>query len=164
MHLFARANATINSIVAVLLVVALVAVKSKKYQLHKTLMMAAMLMSVENYRRSEGGPESPCDGRRVSRENPPPLDPPIDQKGMIPESGDVLQSNCLYVGEVHHHAVQGRFFVANDIADQRDLECVAMPMQMAALALMIGNAVTGVELQSAGDLHVKDAILDGTAL
>lgn len=45
-HLFARANATINSIVAVLLVVALVAVKSKKYQLHKTLMMAAMLLSV----------------------------------------------------------------------------------------------------------------------
>ena len=45
-HFFARANATINSIVAVLLVFALVAVKSKKYQLHKTLMMAAMLLSV----------------------------------------------------------------------------------------------------------------------
>lgn len=45
-HLFARANATINSIVAVLLVFALVVVKSKKYQLHKTLMMAAMLLSV----------------------------------------------------------------------------------------------------------------------
>jgi len=45
-HFFARANATINSIVAVLLVFALVAVKSKKYQLHKTLMMAAMFLSV----------------------------------------------------------------------------------------------------------------------
>lgn len=45
-HLFARANALINSAVAVLLVAALLAVKGKKYQLHKTLMMTAMLLSV----------------------------------------------------------------------------------------------------------------------
>lgn len=45
-HLFATANAIINSIVAVLLVVALIAVKANKYALHKNIMLAAMLLSV----------------------------------------------------------------------------------------------------------------------
>lgn len=45
-HLFAQLNAYINSVVAICLVAALVAVKNKKYQLHKTLMMAAMLLSI----------------------------------------------------------------------------------------------------------------------
>ena len=45
-HLFAKANAIINSSVAVLLIVALIAVKNKKYQLHKNLMMTAMLLSI----------------------------------------------------------------------------------------------------------------------
>ncbi|MDZ4795137.1 MAG: DUF420 domain-containing protein [Bacteroidota bacterium] len=45
-HLFAKANAIINSCVAVLLVIALIAVKSKNYTLHRNLMMTAMLLSV----------------------------------------------------------------------------------------------------------------------
>ncbi len=45
-HFFAQANAIINSTVAGLLVAALVAVKIKKYQVHKNLMIAAMLLSV----------------------------------------------------------------------------------------------------------------------
>lgn len=45
-HLFAKANAIINSCVAVLLIIALIAVKTKKYTLHKKLMMTAMLLSV----------------------------------------------------------------------------------------------------------------------
>ena len=45
-HLFAKANAIINSCVAVLLLIALVAVKNKNYLLHKKLMMGAMLLSV----------------------------------------------------------------------------------------------------------------------
>jgi len=45
-HLFAKANAIINSCVAVLLIAALVAVKSKNYTLHKNLMMSAMLLSI----------------------------------------------------------------------------------------------------------------------
>jgi putative membrane protein len=45
-HLFARANAFINSFVAVLLIVALVAVKAKNYRLHKNIMMTAMMLSV----------------------------------------------------------------------------------------------------------------------
>ena len=45
-HLFAKANAIINSGVAILLIIALIAVKIKNYTLHKNLMMSAMLLSV----------------------------------------------------------------------------------------------------------------------
>lgn len=45
-HLFAKVNAIINSCVAVLLIIALIAVKSKNYTLHKNLMMTAMFLSV----------------------------------------------------------------------------------------------------------------------
>lgn len=45
-HVFAQINAMINSAVAVLLVSALLAVKAKKYLLHKGLMMTAMLLSI----------------------------------------------------------------------------------------------------------------------
>lgn len=45
-HLFASINAVINSLVAVLLLAALFAVKSGKYQLHKNLMMTAMVLSI----------------------------------------------------------------------------------------------------------------------
>jgi len=45
-HVFAKANAIINSCVALLLVVALVAVKKRKFTLHKNLMLAAMFLSI----------------------------------------------------------------------------------------------------------------------
>ncbi len=45
-HLFATANAFINSAVAVLLIVALVAVKTKNYRLHRNIMLSAMFLSV----------------------------------------------------------------------------------------------------------------------
>ncbi len=45
-HIFAKANAIINSIVSLLLLVALIAVKQKKYLLHKRLMMTAMVLSI----------------------------------------------------------------------------------------------------------------------
>jgi putative membrane protein len=45
-HLFAKANAIINSIVAVLLIIALVVVKMKNYRLHRTIMITAMILSV----------------------------------------------------------------------------------------------------------------------
>ncbi|WP_300604054.1 DUF420 domain-containing protein [Niabella sp.] len=45
-HIFALVNAVINSIVAVLLVVALFAAKSGKYLLHKRLMLVAMVLSI----------------------------------------------------------------------------------------------------------------------
>ena len=45
-HVFAAANAIINSIVAVLLLAALIAIKNKNVQVHKTLMLTAILFSV----------------------------------------------------------------------------------------------------------------------
>ena len=45
-HVFATINAFINSIIAVLLVGALIAVKNKKFLLHKKLMMLALVLSI----------------------------------------------------------------------------------------------------------------------
>ncbi len=45
-HLFATANAIINSCVALLLIVALIAVKSKNYILHRNIMLTAMFLSI----------------------------------------------------------------------------------------------------------------------
>jgi putative membrane protein len=45
-HLFARINAIINSMVSVLLVAALIAVKRKQYETHKKVMLTAMFLSV----------------------------------------------------------------------------------------------------------------------
>ena len=45
-HLFALANAIINSVIAVLLLLALITVKNKNYILHKRLMITALVLSV----------------------------------------------------------------------------------------------------------------------
>lgn len=45
-HVFAMINAVINSAVSILLVWALIAVKNKKYQLHRKVMFGAILLSV----------------------------------------------------------------------------------------------------------------------
>ncbi|CAN5890632.1 DUF420 domain-containing protein [soil metagenome] len=45
-HIFAKANAVINSLVVVFLIAALIAVKQKKYALHRRIMLAAMFLSI----------------------------------------------------------------------------------------------------------------------
>lgn len=45
-HLFALLNALINSCVTVLLLLALIAVKQRKYLTHKNLMLTAMILSI----------------------------------------------------------------------------------------------------------------------
>ncbi|MBN9296424.1 MAG: DUF420 domain-containing protein [Filimonas sp.] len=45
-HIFAKINAVLNSIIAVLLVMALVEVKKQRYLTHKKLMMIALVLSV----------------------------------------------------------------------------------------------------------------------
>ncbi|MEO7210845.1 MAG: DUF420 domain-containing protein [Chitinophagaceae bacterium] len=45
-HIFAKINAVINSLVAVLLIAALIAVKMKKFHLHKKIMITALVLSV----------------------------------------------------------------------------------------------------------------------
>jgi putative membrane protein len=45
-HFFARANAVINSTVTILLIVAFIAVRQKKYETHKRIMLFAMGLSI----------------------------------------------------------------------------------------------------------------------
>lgn len=45
-HIFAGINAFLNTIIAVLLIAAFLAVKSRKYKLHKKLMITALALSV----------------------------------------------------------------------------------------------------------------------
>jgi putative membrane protein len=45
-HVFATFNAVVNSMVAILLLAGLVTVKQKKYELHKKIMLAAIVLSV----------------------------------------------------------------------------------------------------------------------
>lgn len=45
-HIFAKINAVINSIVAMLLIAALVAIKNQNYVAHRNIMITAMLLSI----------------------------------------------------------------------------------------------------------------------
>jgi putative membrane protein len=45
-HIFAQFNAVVNSLVAIVLAAALIAVKNKNYLLHKRLMLSAIVLSV----------------------------------------------------------------------------------------------------------------------
>ncbi|MBL0267975.1 MAG: DUF420 domain-containing protein [Chitinophagaceae bacterium] len=45
-HLFAKANAVINSLVAIALILALLAIKQDKQVLHRNIMLAAMVLSL----------------------------------------------------------------------------------------------------------------------
>lgn len=45
-HLFAKANAIINSLVALFLIAALISVKMKNYKLHRNIMLSALMLSV----------------------------------------------------------------------------------------------------------------------
>jgi putative membrane protein len=45
-HIFAKANAFINTVIATLLVAALIAVKNKNYAVHKKLMLTALVLSI----------------------------------------------------------------------------------------------------------------------
>ncbi len=45
-HIFAKANAVINSMVTLLLIAGLILVKQKKYELHKKIMLSAIILSV----------------------------------------------------------------------------------------------------------------------
>ena len=40
-----------------------------------------------------------------------------------------------------------------DVTADRDCDCIAVSVQMTALAIVIGNPVTGVEFEPAGDAH-----------
>ncbi len=78
---------------------------------------------------------------------------PPCQKGVVPGLHDMLLGNEFDLGEVHDHAFIGRAGRGDDRAGQRDLDGVAVAVQMPALAAVVRDAVTGVEFQSSGDAH-----------
>jgi wyosine [tRNA(Phe)-imidazoG37] synthetase (radical SAM superfamily) len=82
-----------------------------------------------------------------------------DQKRVVPRFDDVAHGDGLDLGKIHHHAVMRLAGGLDHITSQRDLDGVAMAVQVTALALVVGNAVAGVELEAAGDLHGKDGNL-----
>jgi putative membrane protein len=45
-HIFAKFNAVVNSMVSVLLILAMVAIKKRNYRLHRNLMLFAMVLSI----------------------------------------------------------------------------------------------------------------------
>ena len=77
----------------------------------------------------------------------------IDQKGVIPCIHHLLLGDAFHVGEVHHHALLGRALGRDEVAGQRDLDRIAMAVQVFALAVVVGDAMSGIEFQAAGDEH-----------
>ena len=79
---------------------------------------------------------------------------------MIPFVDQILIGEILDLGKIHHHAVGGIANLVDDAARQGDFNRIAMPVQMAALAVMVGDAVPGIELEAAGYQH--DLLLNKT--
>lgn len=77
----------------------------------------------------------------------------IDQEGVIPDIHDMAHGDGLDLGKVHHHAVIRLAGGLDDFTDETDFQRITMPVQMTALALVIGYAMAGIELEAAGDLH-----------
>ena len=77
----------------------------------------------------------------------------VHQKCVVPSINDMLFCQRLDLGEVHDHAIGSVMGPCDDVARERYLNRVTMPMQMAALAFVVGNSVPGIEFQAAGNFH-----------
>ena len=67
----------------------------------------------------------------------------------------------LDFGKVHHHAVIGPSGGIDHAAAEGDFERVAVPVQVAALALVVGDAVAGIEFEAAGYAHGREGRVCG---
>lgn len=77
---------------------------------------------------------------------------------MIPDINYMLLGQCFNLGEIHHHAIGSISILLDDIAGQGNFQRIAVPMQMPALTLVIGNTMTCVKLQAAGDEHGESRV------
>ena len=77
----------------------------------------------------------------------------IHQEGMIPCVDQLFIGDALHIGEVHHHALFGLAFRGDDVAGQGDFDGVTVPVQVPALAGVGGDAMSGIEFQTAGNQH-----------
>ena len=78
----------------------------------------------------------------------------IYQKSMVPCVHNLCVGDALDIGEVHHHALFGQAFAGDDVPGQRDLDRIAMAVQVFALAVVVGDTMSGIEFQAAGNIHV----------
>ena len=75
----------------------------------------------------------------------------IHNKGVVPKIHKMLVGQRLDVAKVHDHAVVRLAVLLHHIAGQGNEQGVAVAMQVAALAVVVGNAVTGIEFHFSGD-------------
>lgn len=77
----------------------------------------------------------------------------IYQKCMVPMVDQMPFRQRLDFREIHHHAVSWIPLFFYDLAGKGNFENIAMPMQVAALAPVIGNTMTSIKLKATGDKH-----------
>ena len=75
------------------------------------------------------------------------------QESMIPGFNHMLLCNRFDFGKIHDHAFISRASCGNDRAAEGYFYRVAMAVQMATLAEVIGNPVTGIEFEATRDAH-----------
>ena len=75
------------------------------------------------------------------------------QEGVIPTVNNVLLGECLDLGKIHDHTVGGVAGLVDDFSGKSNLNRIAVTVQMATLAFMVGNAMSGIEFQATGDQH-----------
>jgi hypothetical protein len=77
----------------------------------------------------------------------------IHEEGVVPAFDHEFVGNALDVGKVHHHAIDRQAVGLDDLARQGHLDRVAVAVQMAALAGVVGDPVSGIEFETTGDAH-----------
>ena len=75
----------------------------------------------------------------------------MHQERVIPEVNQLFFGNRLDVAEVHYHAVVSSALFVDERTRQCDLNSVTMAVYVATLAQVIRQAMTGIELEAAGD-------------
>ena len=86
--------------------------------------------------------------------------PSPDQKRVIPHIDEVLLGDRLHFGEVHDHPIDRGAGDLDNFPCQRDLQRVPVSMQVSARALVIRDAVTGIEFEPSSDAHATQGGLD----
>ena len=68
----------------------------------------------------------------------------IHQKRVIPHIHHAFARDAFDIRKIHHHAIFGGF-LRDNVARKRDFKGVAVAMQIAALAFVMGDAMTSIE-------------------
>ena len=79
---------------------------------------------------------------------------------MVPMRNQMGFGQSFHFREIENHAVAGIAILFMRIALERYMQYVTVPVQITALAVMIGNPVSGIELEFSGNgQHEKSGYL-----